>query len=211
LVHAFYEFTIDASARIAVLQRDPGQSSTNAFETMPKLPPQFPGHTPSGAGRGLFPEADFLITNAPGTVIDSATGLQRLALSEGRRDVWVAGTDGLAGGIKVTNNGNYGMLYHVRLNYITSDGRALALLVGALDRRNEDRPKAALEVSEGIWKSGWVAVTGAGTLPAHRGNVEVVQEFPPVPPGSAGHIDLIYSPPGGSSLPTPIFLAPFRE
>lgn len=213
LVHAFYEFTLDGPARIAVLQRDPGQSSTNALDTLPRLPRQFPGRRPSGAGRGLFPTADFLVCNAPGTVIDTAEGMQRLLLSDGRRERWAAGTDGLSGGITVTNNGNYGMIYHARLSYISSDGRGLALLVGAPERRygGETRPKAAVEVSDGRWKGGWVAVTGAGDPPARRGIVEVVQEFPAAPPGVTNTIDLTYSPPGGSSLPTPIYLAPFGE
>jgi hypothetical protein len=205
LIHALYEFEIDQSARISVLQRDPSQSSTNVLDNLPRLPRQLPEQRLSGAGRGIFPDADFLITNAPGSIIDTANGLQRLVLADGFRDGWVTGTDGLTSGATVTNKGSYGVIYHVRLAYISPDGRALALLVGGPGRNGGGRPMAVLRINDGKWKGGWLKIAG----PHERGEVSVAQEWPAAEQGQTNYLELIYSPPGGSSLPTPLYLAPF--
>jgi hypothetical protein len=209
LVHAIYEFSINAPARIRVFQKSPGESSTNIIDTLPRLPARIPGRHSSGAGRGIFPGADLLITNLAVAAMDTSDGVQRLVLADGSRDPWVRGTDSLAGNLAVTNKGSYGVVYHVRLEYKSSDGRAIALLVGGLEGRG--RAFAALSVSPGKWKGGWVR-SDAG--PAGRGPAPaavVLQKWSPPPSGETRTIDLIYSPPGGSSLPTPIYFAPFRE
>jgi hypothetical protein len=206
LVHALYEFEINGPARISVLQRNPDQSSTNVLGTLPRLPRQLPGQRLSGAGRGIFPDADLLITNAPSEVIDTANGMQRLVLADGFRDPWVTGSDALASDMAVTNKGSYGVVYHVRLAYVSTDGRALAILVGGPGRGGAGRPMTVLRVSDGKWKGGWLKIAGA----RQRGAVSVAQEWPAAPRGQTNYLELIYSPPGGSSLPTPIYLAPFN-
>jgi hypothetical protein len=207
LVHAFYEFDIDGPARVCVLQRDTNQSSTEVVEALPPLPPK----QPSGAGRGIFPEADFAVTNAPGCVVDTANGVQRLVLSDGASDPWVLGTDALSGNMTVTNKGSYGVIYHIKLAYASSDGRSLAILIGARGGRRggEARPMAAIKISGGVWPEGWVSMSGGGPG-LRRGAAAVAQVLPPPPRGATNVLEMIYSPPGGSSLPTPIFFAPFR-
>ncbi|MGA2177534.1 MAG: hypothetical protein ABSH38_21375 [Verrucomicrobiota bacterium] len=212
LVHALYEFEIDEPARVSVFQRETNQAGAGVFSSLEKLPRQLPGRKLSGAGRGLFPDADLAVTNAPGSVIDTSNGIQRLVLADGRSDPWVLGTDGLAGNLAVTNKGSYGVVYHVKLAYTSSDGRALAILVAGPGRRRsgEARPMAALEVSDGVWKGGWQKITG-GAGARERGAVAVVQELAPPARGTTNFVELVYSPPGGSSLPTPIFFAPFWQ
>src|SRR5665213_1608100 len=213
LIHAFFEFQVSQPARIAVLQRNTNQSSTNIFDTLPILPRQLPGRKLSGAGRGVFPTADLAVVNQPGTVLDTAEGVQRLVLADGRRDPWVKGTDGLAGNMEVTNKGSYGVVYRIRLAYTSSDGRGWALLVGAGGRRRggETRPMAALKVSDGVWNGGWIGLAGPRPQVKERGAAALVQEFAPPAGGGTNFVEIIYSPPGGSSLPTPIFFAPFKR
>jgi hypothetical protein len=212
LVHALYEFRINQPARIAVFQRDTNQVSENIFDSLPDLPRQLPGRKLSGAGRGIFPTADLAAVNQPGTVIDSAAGVQRLVLADGRLDPWVKGVDGLAGNMEVTNKGSYGVVYHVRLACTSSDGRSWALLVAAGGRRRggETRPMAALKVSDGAWKGGWIGLAGQRLQIKERGAAALVQKFASPAHGRTNYIEITYSPPGGSYLPTPIFLAPFK-
>jgi len=212
LVHALYEFHINQPARIAVLQRDTNQASTSAIDLLPKLPRELPGKKSSGAGRGIFRTADIAATNRDGLAIDSADGVQRLVLADGRREAWVTGFDGLTENMAVTNKGNYGVIYHIRLACKSSDGRAMAILVGAPGRRSggETRPMAALKVSAGIWKGGWLGISGSRAAPRERGTMALVQKLAAPATGATNYVEIIYSPPGGSSLPTPIFFAPFR-
>jgi hypothetical protein len=211
LVHALYEFRINQPARIAVLQRDTNQASTNVVELLPSLPRQLPGETPSGAGRGIFRAADIAAANAAHSVFDTTGGVQRLVLADGRRNPWVKGSDGLADNMEVTNKGNYGVIYHIRLACKSSDGRPMALLLGAPGGRDsgETRPMAALKVSDGIWKGGWQGISPARPASSERETLALVQKFAPPAAGATKYIEILYSPPGGSSLPTPIFFAPF--
>ena len=128
LVHGFYEFEIDQPARVTVLQRDPDQSSAEVVDRLPNLPRAEPGQA-SGAGRGQFAPSDLVVTNAPGTILDTASGVQWLVLADGKADPWVRGRDGLAGGEEVVNDGNYGVMYRARLAWRSTDGRGLALLI----------------------------------------------------------------------------------
>jgi hypothetical protein len=212
LVHALYEFQINQPARIAVFQKDAGQVSADIFDALPDLPRQLPGRKVSGAGRGIFPTADLDVVNKKGTVLDSANGVQRLVLADGRLDPWVKGVDGLAGNMEVTNKGSYGVIYHIRLACTSSDGRSWALLVAAGGRRwgGETRPMPALKLSDGVWAGGWVGLSGQRASIKERGAAAVVQEFSAPPGGGTNFVEIIYSPPGGSSLPTPIFFVPFK-
>jgi hypothetical protein len=207
LVHALYEFDLDGPARVCVLQRNTNQSSTQMAGELPPLPRSIR----SGAGRGLFPNADFAITNTDGSVIDTAQGVQRLVLADGASDRWVVGTDALAENRTVTNKGSYGVMYHISLAYTSSDGRSLAILIGAPGGRRggEARPMAAVKISGGVWPGGWVSLSGGSPM-RRRGAAAVLQVLPPPLRGTTNVLEMIYSPPGGSSLPTPIFFAPLR-
>jgi hypothetical protein len=209
LVHTLYEFHIDQPARIAVLQKDTNQASLTPLDLLSNPPPQMRVEKLDGAGRGLFAPADLAVTNEAGSVIDSADGVQRLILADGRLDKWLTGTDGLAANSIVTNKGNYGVIYHVRLAYKASDGQSMAMMIGSFSRRSGGgtRPMAALKISDGIWKGGWVGISGKSE---DRGAVALVQKFSAPAAGTTNYIEITYSPPGGSSLPIPILFVPFK-
>ena len=211
LVHGFYEFEIDQPAQVTVFERDPQQISTNVIDTLPKLPLQLPGKPiGNGAGRGLFVTSDFTVTNSPGFVLDTTNGAMQLVLADGRRDPWIRGHDSLDG-IETHDSGNYGVLYRIRLTRASSDGRGLALLLGKFGSpgRYCGRLAAAMQVSAGVWPAGTVALPAKQNAFGEPGEMALAQRFAPLAKGRTEVIELIYSPPGASCIPTPLLFVPY--
>ena len=98
-------------------------------DELPKLPRELPGHERSGAGRGLFLASEYKVTSKLGFVLDTANGAARLLLADGKPSLRSTGRDQLAGIDSGKDSGNYGVIYHVRLKYKSSDGRGFALLM----------------------------------------------------------------------------------
>ncbi|MBE0545028.1 MAG: copper amine oxidase [Verrucomicrobia bacterium] len=209
LVHAFYEFEITQPARVTVFQRDPQQRSVEVIDTLPKLPSVIPGKdSGSGAGRGLFLASDFVVTNSPGVVLDTSHGPMQLIVADGRGDPWIKGRDSIENR-EARNVGNYGTVYRVRLTRASSDGRGLALLMaktgggpwcGAL--------AAAVQVNAGRWPGGIVNLPSDRVAFGGTNELVLIQKFPPVPRGQTDVIEIVYSPPGASCLPTPFLFVP---
>lgn len=210
LVHGFYEFEIDQPARVTTFQRDPEQDSLTVIDQLEKLPQVLPGTHPSGAGRGLFLTSDFEVTIEK--VIDTKDGIQQLILADGKTDPWIIGRDSIGGDTKQMNKGNYGVMYKIRLQRKSSDGKALAVVLtnGRADA------KWCKFAAAGVWVSDGIHPGGAIPLPKNQVRFEglpqavVIQTFAPVPAGETQTLELIYSPPGASCLPTPILLIPFE-
>jgi hypothetical protein len=212
LVHGFYEFSINQPARITVFERDPGQSSVAIIDELAKLPRELPGHERSGAGRGLFLTSEYKVTGSNGFVLDTARGPMRLLLADGRTDTAVTGRDQLAGIDSGRDSGNYGVIYHIRLKYSSSDGRGLALLMTKPNRggRYCRTQAGAVQVSGGAWPGGTVAIpTGRVSYGENAGEMVLIQKFSPVHKGWTGTIEITYSPPGASCIPTPMLLVPY--
>ena len=228
LVHGLYEFTIDQPARVSTLQTAPGVDPTEAVKTLEKLPRVLPGQHPSGAGRGRFPVADKLVTLA--RPIDTSAGPVQLIVADGVRDPWVRGVDSLgetgAGPAEepTENKGNYGVVYHVRLPYTSPDGRGVAVVTYNARAQGKwcgyqasaVRVLAGDGATPGLLPTGDSNPTGVVPIPAdavrYGGPPEAVliQTYPPAAPGQTNTIELLYSPPGASCLPTPIAVVPFR-
>lgn len=210
LVHGWYEFTIDQPARITVAQIG-AADGIDRVDTLPKLPATLPGQHASGAGRGSFPASEFQVTLSSDTpVFDTASGIHQLLIADGQRDPWMAGADALTPGEVSLNKGNYGAIYRIHLKVRSSDGRSLALLV-ASDRKDSKwcgATSLAMHVSGGALPAGVVRVPAEqatfGTMPA----AVLIQRINFAQPGEVVDVDLIYTPPGASCLPTPILLVP---
>lgn len=211
LAHGFYEFEIDQPARISVFQRDPGQSSLELIDTLPKLSRDVPGHDANGAGRGLFTKSDFNVSGRDGFVINTTNGPTRLVLADGRSDRYILGHDSIAQLDSVRDSGNYGVIYRIRLKWRSDDGRGLALLMTRPVRSGQFcRTQAgAVRVNPGVWPGGTVAVPADQVSYGDPGEMVIIQKFPAPPNGSIGEIEITYSPPGASCIPTPIVLAPY--
>jgi hypothetical protein len=211
LVHGFYEFEINQPARISVFERDPEQSSVAILDQLPKLPRELPGHEKSGAGRGLFMTSDYNVTGESGFVLDTTNGPMRLLLADGRKNPSIRGRDAIAGIDDGKDSGNYGVMYRVRLKYRSTDGRGLALFITKPGRGGKwCRTQAgAVQVSRGTWPAGTVAIPTDRVTFGNPGEMVLIQKFPPVKKGRTGTLEILYSPPGGSCIPTPMILVPY--
>ncbi|MCW5555083.1 MAG: hypothetical protein KIS67_23330 [Verrucomicrobiae bacterium] len=209
LVHAFYEFEITQPARVTVFQRDPEQQSVEIIDILPKLPAVMPGKdSGSGAGRGLFLTSDFVVTNASDNILDPSDGPVQLIVADGRTDPWIRGHDSIENR-ESRNVGNYGTLYRIRLTRASSDGRGVALLMaktgggpwcGAL--------AAVVQVSSGLLPGGIVNLPSDRVVFGGLNELVLIEKFPPVPRGQTDVVEIIYSPPGASCLPTPFVFVP---
>lgn len=213
LVHGIYEFDVDQPALVSVFQRSLEQSSVNVVDALPRIQESDGDENPlTGAGRGSFHHSNFEVTLEDGAFLDSTNGVRQLIIADGRRDPWIKGSDSIAHNREVLDKGNYGVIYRVRIPYRTSDGRGLALLTyNAHSLRSGCGQMAmALRVSAGEFSKGIVAVPGERVSFGGRGQMVLIQRFPPLAAGATGTLEVEYSPPGASCLPTPLVFAPYR-
>lgn len=214
LVHGFYEFEIDQPAVVTTFQRDPDQSSVSVVDQLEKLPRILPGHHPSGAGRGLFLTSDFDVAPTDEHyVLDTADGPQQIIIADGKRDPWITGRDTIDGVDDAPLKGNYGVVYTVRLNYTSSDGRGVALLV--YNSRGDGKwckyQALALKVNDGAFPGQTVAAPKDDVRYGPPPQSVLIQRYPPVADGEVGTIEITYSPPGASCLPVPFLFVPYEE
>ncbi|MFN7140085.1 MAG: copper amine oxidase [Limisphaerales bacterium] len=207
LVHGFYEFELDQPAAIYVLQRDPDQANDAAVDTLPRLVRK--GRA-GGAGRGLFLTNNFSVVNT--SVIDTTNGVARVIVADGKRDPWIRGTDSIDESDEALNKGNYGTIYNIRLKWTSSDGRDLALLAPHPYKGGYCYHQAlAVKVSEGEFPGGLVQLPANRISYGGNGEMALVQRFPAPPKGETAEIEIVYSPPGASCLPTPFLLVPYGK
>lgn len=213
LVHGWYEFTVDQPARITVAQIG-AQDPLDVIDALPKLPTVLPNHHASGAGRGLFASSEFVVSQpASRPVYDTADGVMQVVIADGKADPWMSGRDSLSPGEEMLNKGNYGAVYRIRLKVRSSDQKSLAVLV-ASDRRDSQwcgSTSLAVRVSRGVFPSGVVLAPREKpvfkTMPA----AVVLQKIDFQGSREPTEIELIYTPPGASCLPTPILLIPYED
>ena len=224
LVHGWYELESTQPLKITTFQRDLDADSLTVSDSLPKLPKQLPGFHASGAGRGVFPNTEFAITTPNDTstgkpgVYDTASGNVQLVLADGTPTAtqsagWIEGKDSISGesGPANINKGNYGALYHIRIPYKSSDGRALAL-VAANARADGKWCKFAamsVKVSDGLTPGGVVKLPAAKVRYEGLPEAVVVQTFAPT--AGEGVIELTYTPPGASCLPQHFLLVPYNK
>jgi len=214
LVHGLYEFEIDQPARITTFQRDADQVSIEVIDHLEKLPPVLPGFHASGAGRGLFLNSDIHVANVKS--IDTSDGVQQLIVADGKTDPWIIGRDSisglLTGDAQQMNKGNYGVMYKIRLTRKSSDGKKLAMLIcnGRADGKWCRVAAAAVKVSDGMHPGGAIPLPREQVRFEGLPQAVVIQTFAPVTDGETHTIELTYSPPGASCLPTPILFIPFE-
>lgn len=213
LVHVLHEFRVDQSARITVFQRDPAADSLTVIDTLPKLPRVLPGSHPSGAGRGLFVEgADQSISTAADTY-DTAVGPRKLVVADGKTDEWIKGRDSIDPSSPIENKGNYGVMYNAKLQYKSTDGRGVAVLMTAHRPDNKwcKYTAAVIRINKGVNPGGVITLPSTQKHFQNLPQAVVMQTYPPAPPGEERTIEFTYTPPGACCLPTPILLVPFDE
>jgi hypothetical protein len=214
LAHGLFDFVTDQPLRLTVAQVTATadlQADTAAMDTLPKLPMAYKGKTDS-AGRGLFPTADLDVALADAKTFDTASGTAQVIVADGNRDGWIEGVDGLTG-VKTRNKGNYGVIYHMKLKWKSTDGRGLAVLMTSarFDSQWCGTVAAAVKVNDGKHPGGVIGLPR--DVVRFHGIPEacVIQTFDAPANGQEATIELDYTPPGSCCLPTPILLVPIEK
>ena len=204
LVHAFHELEVDQPARVSVFQRDPDQDSLKVLDALPLLE-----RGKHGAGRGQFATTDFTVDAS----VDTADGPKQIVVADGKRDPWITGRDATTGpDAPARDAGNYGVVYRIKITRRSTDGRRLALLIVKPQEDKGYCPGAAAVVALGAGDAREQVIPLPKDQPKfhHYPQAVVVQTFAPLPAGKSETIELTYSPPGASCLPTPFLLVPYK-
>lgn len=206
LVHGFYDFEIDQPARITTLQTGLDVPAVVANKRIMEI---LPPRNPAGAGRGLYQTSTYDVTTPNGTPYDTAQGAMQVLVADGKHDPWITGTDDSNSTIcKLA--GNYGVIYNIRIPRTSSDGRGVAVLVWYPPAGAQwcDSLALALQAGKGAYPGGTIHIPAKDTAFGGKTNAGMVQFFPPAPEGKEDTIEIVYSPPGASCLPTPLLLIP---
>lgn len=204
LVHGFYEFVVDQPGQISILQTSPEKSGPEALAQIKTLIP----HSHENAGRGIFGVSNYKITSLD--TISTSNGVTQLVVADGKSDPWITGTIGENKDF-AQNAGNYGVMYHTKIKWKSTDGKGLAVVTWnsrsadnkwcggmglTMDLKNADGTRVVRQLpSEAL-------VTKAAP------EAILVEIYKPDPSKEVQEIDFIYSPPGASCLPTPLVLIP---
>jgi hypothetical protein len=205
LVHGFYEFVIDQPGEINVIQTDPKSSGTAALKRIKTI---LPPKSQSGAGRGVYGISNYAIESKE--LLDTRNGITALTVADGTNDQWVTGKEGTTGQTSILS-GNYGILYHINLKWKSSDGKGLALV--SWNSRSSDNKwcngmAASMVVSKGKFVPGVIQLPKKELTTKGAPEVVLIQVFQPSKDGEEQQIQLTYSPPGASCLPTPLVFIP---
>jgi hypothetical protein len=205
LMHAWYEFETDQPGRMTVLQTEENTPTISAFERAEEL---LPPRSRSGAGRGYYPYSEYTVTQPSNGVLDTANGPQQIFLADGTLDRWLTGWDSTSSQ-PIQLKGNYGVLYHIKLKRKSTDGRALALMIwNARTKSGCGTMACCTGVSAGKYPAGPVMVPTSEPVLRGGDKAVLLQVFPSLPKGKTQEIEITYTPPGASCLPTPLLLVP---
>ncbi|RXK82888.1 copper amine oxidase [Filimonas effusa] len=205
LVHGIYEFTIDETAEISVIQTTADKDIIKAAAGITTV---LPGKSKSGAGRGVFGVSNYRVS--ADSVIDTKNGISQIIVADGRHDSWVKGIEGSSGAI-ATLAGNYGVLYNIDLKWKSSNGQGLALVTWNARSDNNQWCGAmanTMIASNGKFKGGIIQLPSDKLVTRKAPEAVLVQLFMPDGAGEEQTIHLTYSPPGASCLPTPLVFIP---
>ncbi len=210
LVHGWYEFTIDQPAQITVAQLG-ANDPVSKVDSLYKLPRKLTGQVASGAGRGLFSTSVFAVAQATESpVYDTAQGVAQIVIADGKRDPWITGRDSLEPAEPIANKGNYGTVYHLKLKAKTTNRKSLAVLVAS--NRGDNKwcqfTSLAVRVNQGVLPAGVVLAPREKESFKSIPNAVMLQKYELPKTGEPVEIEITYTPPGASCLPTPILLVP---
>jgi len=206
LVHGIFEFVIDQPGELTVVQTDPETEGGQALADIHTIHP--PSHI--NAGRGIFGISNYLIK--VGDTLDTAAGITALIIADGKQDQWIKGIDTGTG--QVTRlAGNYGVIYNIELNWKSTNGMRLALITWnphSGESRYCGGMANAMIVSEGKFPEGVIQIPSDRLITTGAPEAVLIQVFEPSETEDINPIEITYSPPGASCLPTPLIFIPFK-
>ena len=185
------------------------QADVAKIADLPKLPMLPYGQSKLKANRGNFPVGD--MDGTLSAAYDTAAGPAQVIVANGKSDPWLPGVDGISGDATV-NQGNYGVAYHLKLNWKSSDGRGVAVLLSPPHFEFTDcgAAAAAVKINNGIHSGGVIQLPKNQVRFHGIPEACVIQTFA-APPSGSGTIDLTYTPPGACCLPMPILIVPIEK
>jgi hypothetical protein len=204
LVHGFYEFLVDQPAQVNILQTSPETSGATALKRIKSV---FPTKG-INAGRGLFGVANYLIK--PIDTLNTSDGAKHLIVADGNRDPWIEGTEGSVDKW-VRNEGNYGVLYKIDMKWKSTNGKGLALVTWNSRAGNNNwcgGMANTMIVNGGKFKEGIIQLPSNELMVRTMPDAILIQIFKPDSSKEIQNIELTYSPPGASCLPTPLVFIP---
>lgn len=203
LAHGFYEFVIDQPGEVSVVQTDPQSSGPEAIARISTVHPS----SNINAGRGMFGISNYLVIARD--TVSTVNPASSLVVADGRQDPWVTGIDASSGRI-MNLAGNYGVMYDIEVNWVSPDGKGLALVTwNALSGGQWCGGMAnVMRVSKGKFKEGIVQIPSDKLITEGYPEAVLIQVFLPDPKNKIQKIKLTYSPPGASCLPIPLIFIP---
>ena len=208
LVHGFYEFEINQPAIVTIFQRSTEKASTEIINYLEKLPREAPNIRSSGAGRGLFTSSNINVTAI--NLFDTKDGIHKIVVADGKSDPWVEGFDSISNK-KSLNIGNYGVMYTIQFKWKSSNGQKLAILF-TNGRSNDKKCKhaaGAIQIGNISKNLHTIALPPGSFTLNNLPQAAVIDTLSQENTEEIHTVNLTYSPPGGSCLPTPILLLPY--
>lgn len=154
--------------------------------------------------RGTFAHCDKLYDPSDNTIIDTAGGIRQFPIG-GDGDVYVTGFDNAVfPPVAAINDGNYGVLYTIKLNTASSDSRALALLIS---------PRGgpwcgAVNAAPGMLPGGAFVIPSNGRFVSRPSRGAIEGEYYP---GVQKNVWFQFMPTGASSFPVYVMTVPFSR
>ena len=203
LTHGLYEFVIDQPAEIAVLQTSPQKPGAEAYGSITNIIPT----SHKNAGRGLFGISNYQITSDK--ILNTNEPVSQLIIADGIDDPWILGKEGVSD-MEAKLAGNYGVMYHVELNWKSTNGKGLALVTW--NSRTDNKWCSGMANTILLKNDGKAdeIISVPNNQLTTKGAPEgvLVQIFKPDPNKEIQTLKFVYSPPGASCLPTPLIFVP---
>lgn len=122
LLHGIWEYSFTQPHEIAICMLSTSDAPATACPAAAVL-------SRDTHQRGTFPYADKIYDTASGVTIDTAGDIQQFPIAGNTmNDANAVGTDDTDGSSQ-TLSGNYGILYRIHLNTVSSDGRNIGFLI----------------------------------------------------------------------------------
>ena len=203
LTHGLYEFVIDQPAEIAVLQTSPIQSGPKVYQTITNIIP----YSHKNAGRGLFGVSNYWVGSDK--ILSTDDDVSQLIIADGIDDQWVLGKEGVSGK-EAKLAGNYGVMYNVELNWVSTNGKGLALVTWNARANNKWCSGMAntILIKPDDKSQEIVSVPSNQLITKAEPEAVLVYVFKPDKNKEIQTLKFTYSPPGASCLPTPLIFVP---
>lgn len=197
LAHGIIDVYSSQSIRYSICMLNRSSTTLTTFSSLTNLAQD--GYN----RRGTFPAMNR--TKNLSSVINTASGMQRISIIRSPTDNQIVGTDAMTFSIR-TNAGNYGLLYNINIPLRSSDGKDMAIMVNP---RGGDFG-GAFQISPGITPGGVFFAPSAGSIGnSSLDTAAILGKYALTVSTTTAKLQFIT--PGGSSLPIELIFAPYTH